>query len=39
MEDSAEIKRNAITKTDNYFTILLLNYFTENWQLTTDYSK
>ena len=31
MEDSGEIKRNAITKTDNYFfTILLLNYFTEN---------
>ena len=39
MEDSGEIKRNAITKTDNYFTILLLNYFTENWQLTTDYWK
>ncbi len=30
MENSGKIKCNAITKTDNYFTILLLNYFTEN---------
>ena len=30
MENSDEIKRHAITITDNYFTILPLNYFTEN---------
>ena len=30
MENSDEIKRYAITITDNYFTILPLNYFTED---------